>query len=81
MLKQMNILGLALALLLMPIWEGTRVQPAVAAMDYAYHGNRNSRVYHNSSCRYFWCKACTVGFQTAREAAAQGFRPCKVCGG
>ena len=51
------------------------------AADYAYHGNRESRIYHNSSCRYFWCKACTVGFHSSQEARAKGFRPCKVCGG
>ena len=32
-------------------------------------------------CRYFNCKACTVVFQSAEEARANGYRACKVCGG
>lgn len=52
-----------------------------AAEDFPFHGNRNSLIYHNSSCRYFWCKACTVKFRTAKEALARGFRPCKICRG
>lgn len=46
-----------------------------------YHGNAQSRIYHNSSCRYYFCKRCTVVFATAQAARAAGFRACKVCGG
>lgn len=45
------------------------------------HGNAKSRIYHNASCKYFHCKACTVKFPSAKEAESQGFRACKVCGG
>ncbi|MDR2744730.1 MAG: hypothetical protein LBB66_06010 [Desulfovibrio sp.] len=46
-----------------------------------YHGNWSSRIYHNSNCRYFMCKRCTVNFFSAGEAEASGYRACKVCGG
>lgn len=48
---------------------------------YVVHGNYKSRIYHNSGCRYFNCKACTVVFRSAEEARSAGYRPCKVCGG
>lgn len=80
MQKWIKLAGLAFLLVLMPAWADIHGE-AMAAMDYAYHGNKNSRIYHNSGCRYFWCKACTVGFRTAQEAMTRGFRPCKVCGG
>jgi hypothetical protein len=46
-----------------------------------YHGNWASRIYHNSTCKYFTCKRCTVNFSSAGEAEASGYRACKVCGG
>ena len=45
------------------------------------HGNAKSRIYHNASCKYFNCKACTMVFKSASDAKAKGFRACKVCGG
>ena len=45
------------------------------------HGNTKSRIYHNSSCRYYTCRNCTVIFASAQEARAAGFRPCRICGG
>lgn len=53
----------------------------VAEVSRVVHGNAQSKIYHNSSCRYFNCKACTVVFRSAAEAAAKGFRACRVCGG
>jgi len=50
---------------------------AVAAT--AYHGNRNSRIFHGVSCRYYDCKNCVVVFATRQAALAAGYRPCKVC--
>ena len=55
---------------------------AVAAVAAGpYHGNLQSRIYHNSSCRYYFCKRCTAVFATAQAARAAGYRPCRVCGG
>lgn len=54
--------------------------PILAAQS-TLHGNPNSRIYHNSGCRYYNCKACTVVFRSAADAKAQGFRACKVCRG
>lgn len=44
-------------------------------------GNPSSKIYHNSSCRYYKCKACTATFATRQDAQKQGYRPCKVCKG
>ena len=55
-----------------------------AALAFAagpYHGNVQSRIYHNSSCRYYACKRCTAVFATEEAARAAGYRACKVCGG
>lgn len=55
---------------------------AVAAVAAGpYHGNVQSRIYHNSSCRYYFCKRCTAVFATVQAAQAAGYRACKVCGG
>jgi len=45
----------------------------------AFHGNVNSKIYHNSGCRYFDRKSCTENFATQAEAREAGYRPCKVC--
>lgn len=46
---------------------------AVAAVAAGpYHGNVQSRIYHNSSCRYYFCKRCTAVFATAQAARAAG---------
>ncbi|WP_147821682.1 Ada metal-binding domain-containing protein [Salidesulfovibrio onnuriiensis] len=44
-----------------------------------FHGNRKSRIFHQSSCRYYNCKNCVVVFETRSDAIAAGFRPCKIC--
>ena len=44
-----------------------------------YHGNTNSMIFHQSSCRYYNCKNCTREFNTREGAIAAGYRPCKVC--
>lgn len=59
---------------------------ALFALGTAYaagevHGNAYSRIYHNSGCRYYMCKNCTVVFASAAEAQKAGFRACKICGG
>lgn len=66
--------------------EGREIRPAgyAAAREYfasVVRGNVQSRIYHNSACRYFACKACTAVFESAREARENGYRACKVCGG
>jgi hypothetical protein len=51
--------------------------PVDAAMN--YHGNTNTRKFHDPSCRYYDCPHCTAVF-TSREAAINaGYVPCKVC--
>jgi hypothetical protein len=55
--------------------------PRAAEVSRSLHGNARSGIYHNSSCKYFTCKACTVVFTSPSEARAKGFRACKVCGG
>ncbi len=45
------------------------------------HGNAKSRKFHNSSCRYYDCKQCTIVFKNREEALKAGFVACKVCDG
>ena len=44
-----------------------------------YHGNTNSRIYHDSGCRYYNCKNCTREFRSKEEAHGAGYRGCKIC--
>lgn len=55
--------------------------PAMTAQRDELHGNASSRIYHNSGCRHYDCRRCTVRFSSAAEAIRAGFRACKVCGG
>ena len=67
-----------------PLHSGEyRMTPGMTAQAEwpAYRGNVKSRIYHNSGCKYFNCKACTVPLASPQEAKAKGFRACKVCGG
>ena len=43
--------------------------------------NPQTKVYHNSSCKYFKSKQSTIMFKSAQEAMLSGFRPCTRCGG
>ena len=53
--------------------------PALALLAETYRGNTQSRVFHQSSCRYYTCKNCTATFASAAEARKHGYRPCGVC--
>ena len=44
-----------------------------------YHGNRRSKIFHQSSCKDFNCKNCVVIFQSREEAIKAGYRPCGGC--
>lgn len=57
----------------------TLLASAITGVAAEYRGNRESRVFHQSSCRYFSCKNCTVVLASPEEAANRGFRPCGVC--
>lgn len=56
-------------------------QAAQQGLGNRYVGNAESGIYHNSGCKYFTCKKCTVKLASPKEAAAKGFKACKVCGG
>ncbi|GFK93429.1 hypothetical protein NNJEOMEG_01261 [Fundidesulfovibrio magnetotacticus] len=68
---------LALGLLLATAVSATG-QP-LAPPNAVYHGNVTSRIYHRQSCRFYHCKACTAVLKSREEAAAAGYRPCKIC--
>lgn len=53
--------------------------PALALLAETYRGNTQSRVFHQSSCRYYTCRNCTATFGSAAEARKHGYRPCGVC--
>jgi micrococcal nuclease len=44
-----------------------------------YHGNVSSKVFHQSSCKNYDCKHCTVIFKSREEAIRQGYKPCGMC--
>lgn len=44
-----------------------------------YHGNTNSRVFHDPSCPSYNCKRCTRIFQSRDAAIAAGFKQCGIC--
>jgi len=48
---------------------------------YRYVGNKNSKVFHHSNCRYVEKidEGNKVFFNTREEAKEQGYRPCKIC--
>jgi len=50
-----------------------------AARAETYSGNTKSRVFHQSSCRYYACKNCTARFASAGEAVERGYRACGIC--
>ena len=43
--------------------------------------NPQTRIFHNSTCKYFKSKQSTILFKSAQEAILSGFRPCTKCGG
>jgi len=49
------------------------------AQSAIYHGNTESKIFHQASCRYFNCKKCSAEFTSREEAISAGYRPCKVC--
>ena len=49
------------------------------AGDGPYSGNRESKVFHKQTCRYYGCGACSARFQTREEAIRAGYRPCGTC--
>ena len=57
----------------------TLLVPALAVLAETYRGNTQSRVFHQSSCRYYSCKNCTATFSSAAEARKHGYRPCGIC--
>jgi micrococcal nuclease len=44
-----------------------------------YHGNVNSKVFHQPSCKYYNCQNCTAIFKSREEAVSQGYKPCGMC--
>ena len=63
------------------LWVATLFLAASATAAQPLRGNTNSKIYHNSSCRYYTCKKCAAVFNSPQEAQNQGYRACKVCGG
>jgi hypothetical protein len=53
--------------------------PALVLLTETYRGNTQSRVFHQSSCRYYTCPNCTATFGSVAEARKHGYRPCGIC--
>ena len=64
----------AIALTISVLASGLAVSAAVKL-----HGNTDSKIFHESTCRYYNCKNCTKDFDTREAAIRAGYRPCKVC--
>lgn len=43
------------------------------------HGNVNSNIFHNNSCKQYECLNCTVHFNIREDAIKAGYKPCKIC--
>lgn len=52
---------------------------STAATTTLYHGNTRSGVFHQSSCKDFNCKNCTIGISSREQAVSSGYRPCGMC--
>lgn len=53
----------------------------IALAEAEYHGNPTTKIYHNSGCKHYNCKKCTVVFKSAKAAQKAGYRPCGICKG
>ena len=62
-----------------PPWKYRMQGRKTQTLKTTLHGNIRSKVFHQSSCRYYNCKNCTVLFNSRTEAIAAGHRPCKIC--
>ncbi len=61
------------------IWSGDAKARSLPAQLRLYHGNRESKIFHASGCRYYNCKNCTVMFDSAGAARAAGFKAHEEC--
>lgn len=77
--------GLALSATAQQAAPAPAAQPAPKAapknVEAGYRGNPESKIYHNSSCRYYKGKSVSKTFASPADAKAAGYRPCKVCKG
>ena len=80
--------GLALSAPAQQAAPAATTAPAPAAskaapqkVEAGYRGNPESKIYHNSSCRYYKGKSVSKTFASPADAKAAGYRPCKVCKG
>jgi hypothetical protein len=62
-----------------PLAAETTAGDAAGEQEVVYHGNRQSHIFHQPSCRYYSCANCTVVFKSREEAVKAGYRPCGVC--
>lgn len=80
-MRALRTLTLAFSLSLSLVLLVPAVFSAAQAASTALHANPKSMIYHNFTCKYYNCKACTVRFASPAEAIAKGYRACKVCKG
>jgi hypothetical protein len=52
---------------------------SLAASGAEYHGNTESKAFHQASCRYYNCKNCTAVFRSVDEAIQYGYHACGSC--
>ena len=50
---------------------------AAPAKNVVYHGNVNSKVFHQPGCQHYDCKNCTEKFASKEDAVKAGYKPDK----
>ncbi len=55
------------------------ILPLMISAAEEYLGNMVTMKFHDSGCRYFDCKDCTMVFQSRDAAVDAGYDPCGVC--
>ena len=81
MLAILMILGLVCSSSGLALSAPAQQAAPAPAMEAGYRGNPESKIYHNSSCRYYKGKSVSKTFASPADAKAAGYRPCKVCKG
>jgi hypothetical protein len=44
-----------------------------------YHGNSDTKVFHQPNCAYYFSKNSNIMFYAREEAISKGYSPCSVC--
>ena len=57
----------------------TNGNPTVEVSPLTFRGNRNSRVFHRSTCSFYQTPKAALAFDSVAVAQQKGYRPCAHC--